>query len=280
MIVRSGRSGGGGVKAQGSGDAGTAGQTQAGQTSQGLVCPRPRAEQPFGRGKRQSLWRSRLPSRSAVRALRASNRAASSWLAPVAHCAGPGQGASADRDPCRGGGVCADCGGEQPGDSQAVGNAPGEHFAHGLRQRHPARPEFAFFIRPGGRLLLGVQLLCLVYPAYLRADTRRWPQVGQRAPGRGPQLSLLGQLPLRGAEGRLTGLIAQPRGQLPQIVPGRVTVLPDQQSRCRSSIATIATEPTCSTTSRSARDPSGWTTVLTRTLTSAPSYSSRLRTTS
>jgi hypothetical protein len=88
-----------------------------------------------------------------------------------------------------------------------------------------------------------VQLLCLVYPAYLRADTRRWPQVGQRAPGRGPQLSLLGQLPLRSAEGRLIGLIAQPRGQLPQIVPGRVTVLPDQQSRCRSSIATIATEP-------------------------------------
>ena len=111
-------------------------------------------------------------------------------------------------DPCRGG-VCAGCGGEQPGDSQAVGNAPGEHFAHGLRQRHPLRPEFAFFIRPGGRLLLGVQLLCLVYPAYLRADTRRWPQVGQRAPSRGPQLSLLGQLPLRGAEGRLTGLIAQ-----------------------------------------------------------------------
>jgi hypothetical protein len=36
----------------------------------------------------------------------------------------------------------------------------------------------------------------------------------------------------------------------------------------------------CSTTSRSAQDPSGWTTVSTRTLTSAPSYSSRLRTTS
>jgi len=29
-----------------------------------LVSPRPRAEQPFGRGYRQSLWRSRLPIRS------------------------------------------------------------------------------------------------------------------------------------------------------------------------------------------------------------------------
>ena len=89
-----------------------------------------------------------------------------------------------------------------------------------------------------------MQLLCLVYPAYLRTDTRRWPQVGQRAPGRGPQLSLLGQLPLRGAEGRLTGLIAQPGGQLPQIVPGRVTVLPDQQYRLLIiDRPTIATEP-------------------------------------
>jgi hypothetical protein len=38
MIVRSSDRGGG-VKAQGSGDAGTAGQAQAGQTSQGLFAP-------------------------------------------------------------------------------------------------------------------------------------------------------------------------------------------------------------------------------------------------
>jgi hypothetical protein len=37
---------GGGVKAQGSGDAGTAGQAQAGQTSQARL-PRTRAEQPI-----------------------------------------------------------------------------------------------------------------------------------------------------------------------------------------------------------------------------------------
>jgi hypothetical protein len=39
MIVRSGRSGQRRFKAQGSGDAGMAGQAQAGQTSQGLFAP-------------------------------------------------------------------------------------------------------------------------------------------------------------------------------------------------------------------------------------------------
>jgi hypothetical protein len=39
---------GGGVKPPGSGDAGMAGQGRAGQTSQGLLSPRPRAERPFG----------------------------------------------------------------------------------------------------------------------------------------------------------------------------------------------------------------------------------------
>jgi hypothetical protein len=55
---------GAGVKAPGSSDAGPAGQAQAGQTSQGLF-PRPRAEQPFGRGNDSHSGGPGLPPRPA-----------------------------------------------------------------------------------------------------------------------------------------------------------------------------------------------------------------------
>jgi len=75
-------------------------------------------------------------------------------------------------------------GGEQPGDGQAVGDAPGEHFAHGLRQRHPARPEFDFLIWPAVRLLLGVQLPS---PGGGTAGSAA-PADGHRSPRSPPQL--------------------------------------------------------------------------------------------
>ena len=145
---------------------------------------------------------------------------------------------------------------EQPGDSQAVGMRP---VSTSLTACGSGTQRDRSSLSSSG-LAAACSSACSCPAWYTRHISVLIPGDGRRsatrAPGRGPQLSLLGQLPLRGAERRLTGLIAQPRGQLPQIVPGRVTVLPDQQyplpviDRARS-----PPSPLCSTTSRSAQDP-------------------------
>ena len=146
-----------------------------------------------------------------------------------------GQGASPGRSEANPSRSRAAPAASTPLTSVGLCSRPLEHGVEQVVERGPDGVHVGL-LALGGEAVRAVgrgQVARQVDPQPLADDAGRAEQVDQHVPAAGGQADLLGQLPLRGDQRVLAGVVEQPGGRLGQPVPDRVPVLPDEDDALR-----------------------------------------------